>query len=349
MILDDDAAVRAVDASGMLDAVEAWAEQWRDACASAPSTPPVTGRVDSILICGMGGSGIAGDVVRALVEPMLSIPIRLVRGHEVPGFVGPETLVACLSYSGNTTETLACFDEARARGAKLVAVTSGGALADRARSAGAVLYDSLPGGLMPRAALATLVVPLARAVGRAGVADTGAILSMGQQVADRCVAAFRRDVPAARNKAKQVAVAIGDRLPIVWGSEGTQAVAATRWRGQLSENAKLPATSSVLPELCHNDIVGLHHGHPAMREAILLALRVEGGHPGQEARLKAALDIAGRSVGRVEVVTISSFSPAERLIESLILADFVSVYNAILRGIDPTPIEAIRLLKAAIE
>jgi glucose/mannose-6-phosphate isomerase len=120
-----------------------------------------------------------------------------------------------------------------------------------------------------------------------------------------------------------------------------------RWKCQLAENAKLPAIMSTLPELGHNDIVGVHAGHPAIKDAILLALRVEGGHPRQEARLKAALDIAGRSVGLVEIVTIESFSPAERLIESLILADFVSVYSAILRGIDPGPIEAIDLLKAA--
>ncbi|HEX9696615.1 MAG TPA: bifunctional phosphoglucose/phosphomannose isomerase [Actinomycetota bacterium] len=331
----------------MLGAVEGWAEQWDAACRAAERIAPIAGTFDSVLVCGMGGSGIAGDVVRSLLEPALPIPIRLVRGHEIPGFVGPRTLVAALSYSGNTAETLACFDQAVERGATLVAVTAGGALAQRALSAGAILCSDLPAGVMPRAALPSLVVPLAVAVGRAGVADAGPLLEMGAAIAHRSVLAWRRDVPTDRNLAKRIAVRIGERFPIVWGTEGTQTVAAMRWKCQLAENAKLPAIMSTLPELGHNDIVGVHAGHPAIKDAILLALRVEGGHPKQEARLKAALDIAGRSVGLVEIVTIESFSPAERLIESLILADFVSVYSAILRGVDPGPIEAIDLLKAA--
>lgn len=331
----------------MLGAVEGWADQWETACAAVGRVAPIEGPFDAVVVCGMGGSGIAGDVVRALLEPALPIPIRLVRGHEIPGFVNERTLVAALSYSGNTSETLACFDAAVERNATIVAVTAGGALAERAQNAGAIVCSDLPAGLMPRAALPSLVVPLAIAVGRAGVADTSGLLELGASAAHRCVDAWGRDVPVERNLAKRIALSIGDRFPIVWGTEGTQTVAAMRWKCQLAENAKLPAIMSVLPELGHNDIVGVHAGHPAIAQAILLALRVEGGHPAQEARLKAALDIAGRSVGHVEVVTIDSLSPAERLIESLVLGDFVSVYNAILRGVDPGPIEAIDQLKAA--
>jgi len=346
-VLDDDALYERVDPSGMLAAVEGWPDQWEAACRATERIASIEGRFESAVVCGMGGSGIAGDVVRGLLDPALPIPIRLVRGHEIPGFVGERTFVAALSYSGNTSETLACFDAAVERGATIVAITAGGALAERARAAGAVLYSDLPAGIMPRAALPSLVVPLAVAIGRAGVADTSGLLEMGGQVVRRSVEAWRREIPAERNLAKRIATAIGDRFPIVWGSEGTQTVAAMRWKCQLAENAKLPSIMSVLPELGHNDIVGVHAGHDALRDAILLALRVEGGHPAQEARLTAALDIAGRSVGAVEVVTIESSSPAERLIESLILADFVSVYNAVLRGVDPSPIEAIDLLKAA--
>ncbi len=346
--LDDPSKIAQVDTADMLGVVEGWAEQWADARGPAAAIPQISGPVESLVVCGMGGSGIAGDVVRGLLEPTLPIPMRLVRGHQIPGFVNARSLVACLSYSGNTSETLACFDEAAARGARLVVIASGGLLAERARQAGAILMTPAP-GLMPRAALPSLVVPLVVAAGAAGLVDPLPILDTGEAVARRCVERWRHDVPFERNKAKRLAVTIGDHLPIVWGSEGTQTVAAMRWKNQFAENTKLPAIAAMLPELCHNDIVGLHHGHPALSDAILLALRIQEGHPGQEARLKAAVEIAGPSVAAVEMVTIESPTPAERLIESMILADFVSVYLAILRNVDPTPIQAITMLKAALQ
>lgn len=333
----------------MLGAVEAWAGQWDAATRAAESVPPIQGEFDSVVICGMGGSGIAGDVVRALIEPDCRVPLRLVRGHSIPAFAGPRTLVVCLSYSGNTGETQACFESAVAGGSKVVAITSGGELGRRAEETGAVWVRPVPDLSMPRAALPALTVPLLTVIARAGLAEAGPTIDACGRHAHRVVASLRGDVPVPDNRAKQLAIAIGERYPIIWGSEGTQTVAATRWKAQFAENAKLPASAGMLPELCHNDIVGLEHGHPAIADAILLVLRVEGGHPGQDARLKAAVDLVQDSVGAVEIVAVGGATPAERLVESMILGDFVSVYLAILRGIDPTPIHAIARLKAALE
>lgn len=333
----------------MLAAVEGWADQWRAAAGLAASIPPSDGLPSAVVVCGMGGSGIAGDVARALVEPYCSVPVRLIRGHEIPGFVGTETLVVCVSYSGNTTETLACFDEAVRRGARTVAITSGGSLAARAQEAGALWVQPVPGLAMPRSALPALTVPLLTVLDRAGVVTAEETIGACGAHADRCVAAWRREVPTGDNRAKQLALLIDGRLPVIWGSEGTQSVAALRWKGQLAENAKIPSSASMLPELCHNDIVGLEHGHAALAGAILLVLRVEGGHAGQDARLKAAVDLVQDSFDAVEVVAVGGATAAERLVESMILADFVSVYSAIARDIDPTPIDAIARLKAALE
>lgn len=333
----------------MLDAVEGWARQWVAATAAARDIPAIEGPFDSVVVCGMGGSGIAGDVVRALIEPVARVPIRLVRGHEIPAFAGERSLVVCLSYSGNTTETLACFGQAVARGARVVAISAGGELARRASEEGAIWVAPLPGMTMPRAALPALTVALLTVLERAGIASAGPIIDACGRHAAAVVELLRGSVPFDKNRAKQLAETIGLRFPIIWGSEGTQTVAAARWKAQLAENAKVPAAASTLPELCHNDIVGLEYGHPALADAILLVLRVEAGHPGQDARLKAAVDLVQDSVGAVEIVAVGGATPAERLVESMILGDFVSVYLAILRDVDPTPIQAIARLKAALE
>ena len=348
-MLDDAAARAAADPSDMLGAVEAWATQWRDAMQRADAIPPIDAASSAAVVCGMGGSGIAGDVARALIEPACPIPVRLVRGHEIPGFVREGTLVVCVSYSGNTSETLACFDQALERGAHAIAISAGGELGRRAEEAGALWVRPVPGLSMPRAALPALTVPLLTVLDRAGIVTSADTIEHCAGHAERCVDAWRRGVPLQRNRAKQIATAIGSRLPLIWGSEGTQTVAALRWKAQLAENAKVPASASMLPELCHNDIVGLEHGHAALADAILVVLRVEGGHPGQDARLKAAVDLVQDSVGAVEIVAVGGATPAERLVESMILGDFVSVYLAMLRGVDPTPIHAIARLKAALE
>ncbi|MGH2829187.1 MAG: SIS domain-containing protein, partial [Actinomycetota bacterium] len=185
-------------------------------------------------------------------------------------------------------------------------------------------------------------------LGRAGVGGSDGAIQVAASRAEDAIRRYRREVPLAQNPAKRIAAAIDGRLPVVWGSEGTQTVAAVRWKSQLSENAKLPASAAMLPELCHNDIVGLHHGHPTLRDAILLVLRIEGGHPGADARLKAAVSLVEEQFGAVEIVSVGGSTPLERLIDSIVLGDFVSVYAAILRGVDPTPIEAIARLKAAL-
>ena len=340
--LDDPAAIATVDQSGMLDIVEQWGAQWERSIAISATLPQIAGSFDHVLVCGMGGSGIAGDVARVLTEQMATSPVHLVRGHKLPAYVGAKTLVICVSYSGNTAETLACYDDARRRGCMIAVVTSGGTLSERAREHGVMAIDSLPPGLMPRSALALLVVPVLQIFERARVCGTSSLLKEGLEISGACVERWKRDVPESRNMAKQIASAIGSRIPIVWGTEGPQQAAATRWKNQLSENAKLPAISAMLPELCHNDIVSLYHGHDAIQGAILIALRSAHEQTKDEVRLNAAIEVARQGVGAVQIVT------SESLIEALVLGDFVSVYTAIGRGVDPTPIEAIRLLKAAV-
>ncbi|MHB8510899.1 MAG: SIS domain-containing protein [Actinomycetota bacterium] len=334
--LDDVGAFASIDASNMLGSVESWPDQWNDGLSIASSLPSITGEFSNAIICGMGGSGIAGDVVRSMAGS--NVPLETLRGTSLPAFVDGGTLVVCVSYSGNTAETLSCFEEAIAQGCSVVSICSGGLLAERTKKAGATLCDWLPKGLMPRAALALLAVPLLVALENAGIVDAKEALDEGRVSAASAVSRWSVDVPTNDNEAKQLAIRINDKLPIIWGSEKMH-VAALRMKCQLAENAKLPATVSMFPELCHNDIVGVHHGHPAIEGSILIALESTG-----EANhvFDSAIEIARPAVGSVEVVRRSN------LIEALVFADFVSVYTGVLRGIDPTPIEAIRKLKESL-
>jgi glucose/mannose-6-phosphate isomerase len=348
-LLDDPRAVERGDPSGMLRSALGLAEDLRSGYAAGGAAGPLpTGEgVTAVAVCGMGGSAIAGDVLRALARPRLKIPFDVIRSPELPAYCGPRTLVVCSSYSGDTAETLAAFDEAIRRGCRVVPVTSGGALARRAAAHGLGVVPLPPGLLAPRAAVGHLVG-----------ATLGALVAMGllpearddvaETVAELRVLAERLGPgrPSHENPAKDLAHRLRERVPIVWGAEGIPAVAALRWKTNLNENAKVPAFASALPELAHNEVAGWSPG--SGRGFFLVALRDEGEHPDVAARVPLSIEIAEEAGAQAEEVWSAGRSPLARLFSLVAMGDLVSVYLALLRGVDPTPIEAIDRLKRAL-
>ena len=220
------------------------------------------------------------------------MPVLAVKGDRLPAFVGPGTLLVAVSYSGNTAETLSAVEQGLAAGARLVAVTSGGALAELAQSRGAPLV-TIEGGRMPRAALWSLVVPVCLAAEAAGVLPplTDQVCAAADAL-DEEAAALGPAVETAANPAKQAALRLLDRLPVVWGSGPLGAVAATRFRTQCNENAKVSVVSGPLPEANHNDVMGLEGGLGPGRELVLL--RDEAGeHDRDGRRIQAVLAAIG--------------------------------------------------------
>jgi glucose/mannose-6-phosphate isomerase len=349
MDLDDAAAIRAADPGGMLDAVLAAPDQSRRgyelgrATAGLPSADGAT----SIAFCGMGGSAIAGDVIRALVDDRLRLPLSVVRTLELPAHCDPDTIVLASSYSGETAETLGLFEEAVRRGCRVVTLTSGGALAARAEELG-VASIGLPAGFpMPRAAFGYLVLAPLGALEAIGlVPSLDADVAEAAAEMDRVMRACGPGVAAAGNAAKTLATSIGDRVPVVWGAEGIGSVAATRWRTQFNENAKVPAFSAALPELDHNEVVGWA---PNRGDGfVVVALRHDAEHPDVAARFPLSIEIARASGASVQEVWASGRSALARLMTLCALGDLSSTYLAIVRGVDPTPIEAIARLKRAL-
>jgi glucose/mannose-6-phosphate isomerase len=347
-VLDDRAALRAADPSGMLDTVTGLGAQCREGYALglvARPLPEAAG-ITSIVVCGMGGSAIAGDVIAVLAAPRLRFPIAVVRTPELPEFCGPHTLIVASSYSGDTAETLELFEQAIRRGCRIVAVTAGGVLSRRAGELG-IGRVIVPGGHMPRAAFGYL------SLGALGALEAMGIMPAHADDVDEAISEVAGviadagpDVPTSANPAKELALAIGERVPVVWGAEGIGSVAAMRWKSQFNENAKVPSFASALPELDHNEVVGWSEGRGA--GFALIALRHPGEHGDVAARFPLSQELVRASGALVREVSSRGRSELARLLTLVQLGDLVSTYLGIARGVDPSPIEPIESLKRAL-
>lgn len=347
--LDDASALRAADPGRMLEIVMALPSHCREgyALGLASDDLPSADGVTSVAVCGMGGSAVSGDVIRALYADRLRVPVTVVRTPELPEHCGPHSLVLASSYSGNTSEALTLFDEAARRACRLIAVTSGGELARRATEVGAGLVR-LPTGFMPRAALGYLSLGALGALESIGLVPAVAS-DLQETVAEleHEVSRSGPDVPSRSNPAKALAMRIGDRVPVIWGAEGIAVVAASRWKTQFNENAKVPAFWSALPELDHNEVVGWSGGRG--RPFFVVALRHAGEHPDVAARFPLSIDIARSSGAEVQEVHASGHSALARLFTLALYGDLVSAYHALTHGVDPSPVDAIVRLKRALE
>jgi len=346
--LDDELAVRAGDPGGMLATVAAFCEHCREGyrLGRAAAPLPEVQDVRSIAFCGMGGSAVAGDVIRTLYADRLPMPVVVVRSSELPEFCGPHSLVLVSSHSGGTAEALACFDEAMKRGCRVIAIASGGELAARAEEL-ELACVALPGGFMPRAAFGYIALGALGALEAVGFVpplehDVEAASAELAALAATCAPS----APSAVNQAKHLAREIGDRTPVVWGGEGIGSVAAGRWKTQFNENAKVPAWASSLPELDHNEVVGWSQG--AGSRSFVVALRHEGEPPDVAARFGPSLEIARAAGALVEEVWASGGATLSRFLSLSLLGDFTTSYLGIARGVDPTPIEAIERVKRAL-
>ena len=337
-------AIAAADPAGMLGDVLAQPQQYEDALWRADSAG--IKRADygrGVVVCGMGGSAIGADLAAAAIGLRATAPITTIRGYDLPAWVGAETLVVCASYSGNTEETLHCFEQAGAAGAPRVVVTTGGKLAEGARAAGDVPVIGVPAGIQPRAAVVYMTVTALRCAELAGAAPPmRAEIDEAAALAAELAGEWGPDVED--SQPKRIARAIVGRIPVVYGGRSTTA-AARRWRSQLNENSKLPAFFGELPEAHHNEVVGWHHAGKD-----LLGIVLEG--PDEHERMARRFDVTS------EVMKTAGFdavrvqgrgqTPVARLMSLVLLGDLVSVYLAVLRGVDPTPVEEIESLKTRL-
>jgi glucose/mannose-6-phosphate isomerase len=328
--------------AGLPEQVAAAAETAR-AVGSLPSADGVT----AVVCFGMGGSGIGADVLAAIAAPELPVPVIVVKDYACPALVGPSTLVFASSYSGNTEETLAATGEAIDRGARVVAITTGGALAGLAGAAG-VPVVGLPDVPWPRCAFgAVSAVPLV-VLERLGLlpsagAEIDAALAQLRRRRDALVAAGSTSVAAT------VARQIGRTIPLIHGGGALGAAAALRWKCQINENPKSPAFASTQPELCHNEICGWgQHGDITRQILTVVALRHGYEHPQVARRFEYVAELLDEVVSAVVEVRAEGAGRLAQLLDLALIGDFVALHLSAAEGVDPGPIPVLMDLKAAM-
>ncbi|HEU0131681.1 MAG TPA: bifunctional phosphoglucose/phosphomannose isomerase [Mycobacteriales bacterium] len=349
-LLDEPERMAAGDPDGMLPAVAAAPAQFREAVTTAFESGldevAADGRPRAVVVTGMGGSGIAGDVLGAVAGQAAPLPILTHRGYGLPAWVGANDLVVAVSCSGRTEETLSACEEAVRRGCRVVTVGAAESpLADLgARGRGPNV--PVPGGRLPRASLWALSVPLLVLGDALGVCHVPrADLDATADLLDVLTERYKPAKEAFLNPAKALALAFAEPLPVVWGTSALAGVAAYRAACQLNENAKRAGTWGVLPEANHNQVVPFDDPLAPERYRVLF-LRDSDERPEVARRVDAAKELAGeRGIG-VEEVVAEGDSPIARLASLVACVDFATTYLALLLGLDPSVIAPIVQLKA---
>lgn len=340
--------VRKVDIGGMYSAIAAMGSHITDAVrlvrdALKGAKLPDKNHIQNIVVAGLGGSAIGGDLVRSYLLPKLVIPLSINRTYSLPASVGAGTLVIASSYSGDTEETLAMYDDAKARGAQIVCISTGGELMKRALEAGN-LFVKLPTGFQPRAALAYSFVPILLLLDAIGfTSDEGANLA---KTSDLLTTLAERYAPKnGDNLVVKLAEKMQAKAPVIYSASDLLDTVNLRWRGQIQENAKHVAFGNVLPEMNHNEINGWDHPRSAPDDFIAIFLRTSDEHPRVAKRFAILKEVLQERIIFVEEVQAEGDTPLDRMFSLIALGDWVSLYLAILEGIDPSPVPVISTLK----
>ncbi|MBU3911146.1 MAG: bifunctional phosphoglucose/phosphomannose isomerase [Candidatus Omnitrophica bacterium] len=306
-------------------------------------------KIDNIVFAGLGGSAIGADVVRVYLQDELKVPAIVSRNYTLPDFAGKNTLLFCASYSGNTEETLSSFKDGLKRGAFIITIGSGGKLKELALENNFNHID-MPKGFPPRTALGfmsiTVLVILAR---------LGFIGSKDKEIEDTCscLAELRdkeigMDVPFEKNISKKLASALFGKYAVIYGTGDSTEAASVRWRGQIAENAKALASSHVLPEMNHNEIVGWAFPKDVLKDIKVIFLCDKNDHPRTRLRIKISVDVIKKSGAEIFEIERKSGGLLARIFSLIYIGDFVSFYLAILNDIDPTPVKSVDYLKAQL-
>ena len=333
------ARIREVDQAGQLDDVLALPDHLGDALWRIESAGIEEAEATGLIVCAMGGSAVGGLLARAAFGDRLRLPLAVVRDYQLAPWTPPEHAALCVSYSGNTEETLACFAAAEAVGAPRIVATTGGALAAAAREA-SVPVIGIPAGLQPRAAVGytfTVATEVATSVGVAPGLRTEI---------DSSAAHLEQARDDLLGRAAELADQLHGTVPVIYGCDLT-APAAYRWKTQVNENAKQHAFSHELPELDHNEIVAWSEqaDRPAF-SAVFLEDRDQ--HPRQRRRIELTAGLIEPAASVVLTLETEGATRTERLLWAVMLGDLLSLHLAALRGVDPSPVEVIERLKGEL-
>ena len=280
------------------------------------------------MVCGMGGSAIGGEILKAYIADK-DIPVYVVKDYNIPGFIDEDTLVFAISYSGNTEETLSALTHAKNRGAKAVGITSGGQLADMVD-----ILIKVPAGLQPRNALGYLFFPLI------GVLFNSGIITVKNTELNDLINLLS-DTEYFNEKGRELALKIKDKIPVIYSSSQLKA-AAYRLKTEINENAKSAAYYHIFPELCHNELVGFEKMERS--KFIILMIRNSDDHERIIKRMDICKSLFEETVD-VEEITTMGDSLLAKMFSVIYLGDWVSYHLAVWKRVDPSPVYVIESLK----
>lgn len=300
--------------------------------------------IDHILFAGMGGSAMAGDITKSLVKEICKKPITIIKNYTLPSWANERTLVICVSYSGNTEETLSCFEEAHRRNLPIIGLCTGGTLLERLLSFD-YDYIMVPGGLQPRAALGYLTIPLVYLLNRLNYVDNTIIREL--ELVPTLLKNYREIFMAQeqKNPAYLYAQNLKQFMPVIFGEADTTDCIAQRWAAQLAENSKMISRTKTFPELNHNEIVGWHNNPHLLKGSVIIWLIDRSMHE----RNRKRVDITRELLHGLPAVQLqfegTGTTWSHRLFYLVYFGDWISYWCAIAHETDPTTILAIDTLK----
>ena len=348
-ILDNVEKINAIDKSGMLNFCINAPEHYRKAAAIAQKISVNLPKPDNIIISGLGGSAIGGDLLKDWARDKAAVPIEEVnREYHLPVYAGKKTLVIISSYSGETEESLSAFLEALKRKCIVYCVSSGGALLKYAIKH-KVPYLQVPGGMPPRAALPYMFIPLVIFMQKTGLV-TGVSVELDEslKLLEKICGENLPQKPVIDNLAKTLALDIGETVPVIYGFGFYRGV-AQRFKQQINENAKYPAKWEVFPELNHNEIVGWANSGDSRKGFSVIFLRDADEPMEIRSRIETTKQIMGNSGLKMADLQSQGTSTLAKMLSTILVGDFTSNYLAVLHGVDPTPVEVITHLKGTLQ
>ena len=343
-LIDQTESLLSKDASRMHRLVD----QFPEMLATPVVTPTSPIRAGSppraVFFSGMGGSGIVGDMMGEVIRRETGIFASSVKDYHLPPGIFTDALLICVSHSGNTEETLSAYREGRERNLRCIVITSGGKLREAAASDNIPVFP-VPGGLPPRAALPHLLGATHFALEQIGLIKNRADLDEAVALLQKKRTLYAPESPARSNLPKQITLKLLDKIPVIAGGPGVTAAAALRWKGQLNENSKIPAFDFFIPESNHNAIVPFGEMRKGQHPFVLVMLRDTSESPRMMKRFDITKSIVATHVDGVVDVWAEGSSTLARLLSLVYIGDYVSLYLALMRGLDPTPVPAIDRLK----
>ncbi len=363
-ILDGD--FSELDKANMIELLEEFPQKMRDALrlgeefsvpanflpastSNSVSTSAFTGNFKNIVVLGMGGSAIGGDLLSDYLADEFAIPIVVIRGYDIPKFVNEDSLVFAVSYSGNTEETISALKKCLDAKARVIALTSGGKFAALVRENNFPVIK-VPARIQPRAAISYLFFPILKVLERLGlIKERDGEIEETYNILQELSREYSAKSPSENNLAKKVALRLYQHLPLVYGSKGLLEAVAMRWKTQINENSKWPCFWNVFPELDHNEIVGYEIENNINQQVKIIYLQDKEGLLRVEQRQKITRKIIEDKVAEFIVCPTKGKGKMARMFSLIYLGDLVSYYLAILNQVDPSPVACIEDLKKELD